>query len=225
MRLTLLAIIPLILASSVGPVDAQESTARPDLSWYFSNLIHEIDLLFHFNPEKKAEIINNHIADIQIRIDEKIVNQESIPREFEERRLDKLVALENAIDRIETNQVGMASEKSNALTVLKDRLISSVNNIRALTDINEIKICVSEFSKLKNPDNWNYDGGETDKQTLADLIDLKCNKLESAKTLGCARIDSLVLASSSEPYDRLADICPALKTIPITQVRSLLYGD
>lgn len=227
MQLALLALIPIVIFANLSPADAQESSdsARPDLSWYFSNFVHEVDLLIHFDQDKKAEIINNHINDIQARIDEKIVNQEPIPRQFEERRLEKLTALENAIDRIETNQVGMATEKSNALTVLRDRLISSVSNIKAFTDINEIRICVSEFSKLKNPDNWNYDGGEADKQALADLIDTKCNKLESAKKLCNIRIDSLALASVADSYGRLGDYCPTFKLIPVTQARTLLYGD
>lgn len=226
MHLAILMLFSMILVSSItGTVYGQISNAKPSLSWYIDNFVHEINLIIHFNPDKKAEIINNHINNIQVKINEKIENHEPVPIEFEERRLQKVEALEIAIGKIDANQDNISAEKSNALTTLKTQLTNSVESLKSLKDINEIRICVSDFSKLNDPRNWDFAGGNIQQETLANQIDERCNNLDSAKRLCQGRIDSLDLAFSDKPYENLAELCPALQSIPLTKIRSLLYGD
>ncbi len=204
--------------SVVDPVYADGHNARPDFSYYIDNFIVDIREAVTFDPDRKAQLISNHINALQDRIDEKVENNEPIPKEYEERRLDKITGLENAVLRIELNSAD--NTKSNALTVLKQKLTDNIQNFKALQDINEIRTCVSDFNALRtmNPESQITKDFATD-------IDNECNELPSAKELCHGRFNTLDLASANSAYIELSKTCPTLKSIPFEKASTIFYGE
>jgi hypothetical protein len=214
----------------VSPVHADSGETRPSLIWHVQNFVYDIREAVSFDPDKKAQLLSNHIESIQTQIDKKISNNEPIPQAYEERRLTKIVKLETQIDKIEVQeQTGIVCDgypdcKVSKLQQLKNNLLDNVNNFKALKDHNEIRTCVSDFYKLRIMTS-DAAGSNIMMETLAKNIDDKCNALPSAKELCTSHVSSLDLAFSKNPYGDLQNHCPTLKSIPMLKAQSLFNGE
>ena len=82
-------------------------------------------------------------------------------------------------------------------------------------EINEIKSLVDDFVKLKN--NRNSDNAEI----MAEKLDQKINKLGLVKQYCKEKISSLELAFEKNPYNKLQQICPALKDLSLSSAANL----
>lgn len=203
--------------STISPVYAEKTT--PSIGYYVSDIVYEIRSIVSFDPDKQAQLDNDYIESIQEKIDGRVADNRPIPAEYEERRLEVLTSLENAVSRIETNQPEQA--KSNALTVLKAKLTDNINNFKALKDHNEIRTCVSDYIILtKMNDEFGLN-----KEKFASEIDQRCNDLPSARELCVSKFSTLSLSVSKEPYKELTQHCPTLKSIPYEKASSMFYGD
>ena len=100
-----------------------------------------------------------------------------------------------------------------ALTV--QNLKSSIEMIAYADELNEIPNVVDEFLVLRTIRSTE-DGKE-----LAAKIDEKINNLDLVKMYCNQRISTLELAYENDPYEKLQQICPSLKSISFAKAAEL----
>ena len=82
-------------------------------------------------------------------------------------------------------------------------------------EFNEIEGIVNDFLVLREIRNFE------DVQIKAAKLDERINDLELVKSYCEEKISSLELSRESDPYERLQKICPALKSISLSQAMQL----
>src|SRR3972149_8890424 len=100
-----------------------------------------------------------------------------------------------------------------ALTV--QNLKSSIEMIAYADELNEIPNVVDEFLVLRTIRSTE-DGKE-----LAAQIDEKINNLDLVKMYCNQRISTLELAYENDPYEKLQQLCPSLKSVSFTKAVEL----
>jgi len=100
-----------------------------------------------------------------------------------------------------------------ALTV--QNLKSSIEMIAYADELNEIPNVVDEFLVLRTIRSTE-DGKE-----LAAKIDEKINNLDLVKMYCNQRISTLELAYENDPYEKLQQLCPSLKSVSFTKAVEL----
>ena len=183
--------IALMLLTIVPSQSFADTNANKISIGVFDRFIEDFSELFTFDKIKKDQLKLKHAMSEQARINQDIENGISIAKDRFERIKEKL---ENI------------SEKTGDLIV----------QIRLLKEQNEIRQCVSDFSKLRNI------SGEQ-RTELAKQIDDKCNNLKSTQEYCTSKIDSMSLSNEKRPYQKLQEICPKLKDYSHNKASSLLY--
>jgi len=82
-------------------------------------------------------------------------------------------------------------------------------------EFNEIQVIVNDFLVLREIRNLE------DAEIKAAQLDERINNLELVKSYCEEKISSLELSRESEPYERLQELCPALKSISLSKAMQL----
>ncbi|MGI0040642.1 MAG: hypothetical protein ACRD94_01610 [Nitrosopumilaceae archaeon] len=94
-------------------------------------------------------------------------------------------------------------------------LPATVVSVAYAGEINEIKSLVDDFIKLRN--NRNSESATE----MAEKLDQRINKLGLVKQYCNEKISSLKLAFEKNPYNKLQQICPSLKDLPLSSAANL----
>jgi len=180
---------------------------------FFFNDLREI---FIFSEERKAEFRLEQIQDIQDEIDILVAENKPIPRKLEERRMEKQVAVENALIQIKEKQPEQTQEKSGIISKLE----TVYNRLKQIGELNDIRLAIQDFQKLRDNDDLT----PIQKEALANQIDNKINAMNSVKENCTQRINSLELAFIDNPYQQIQEICPILKNTPLQKASDIIYG-
>ena len=101
------------------------------------------------------------------------------------------------------------------MTLTVQNLKSSIEMIAYADELNEIPNVVDEFLVLRTIRSTE-DGKE-----LAAKIDEKINNLDLVKMYCNQRISTLELAYENDPYEKLQQLCPSLKSVSFTKAVEL----
>ena len=181
-----------LMLLTIVPSQSFADTNSKKISFgFFDRFIEDLSELVTFDKIKKDKLRFQHAMAEQERVSQDIENGISIAKDRFERIKEKL---ENI------------SEKTRGF----------IDQIRLLKEQNEIRQCISDFSKLRN-----ISGQE--RSELAKQLDDKCNNLKSTQKYCTSRIDSALLSNENRPYQKLQEICPKLKDYSHNKASSLLY--
>ena len=92
---------------------------------------------------------------------------------------------------------------------------TSLTTVAYAGEFEEIQIAVDEFLKLRSI------RGTDEGDRLAERLDLKLNSLELVKIYCDEKISTLELSYESNPYEKLQEICPKLKTLSFSKAVEL----
>ena len=101
------------------------------------------------------------------------------------------------------------------MTLTVQNLKSSIEMIAYADELNEISKVVDEFLVLRTIKETE-DGKE-----LAAKIDERINNLDLVKMYCSQRISTLELAHENDPYEKLQQLCPSLKSISFAKAAEL----
>lgn len=202
------------------PIFAQESFGGEDIdlpfSWKVRFFFDDLREVFIFNEERKAEFRLAQIQDIQDEITKLADNNEPISRQFEDRRIEKLQKVETTLKLIKEKQPEQAQQKSDIVR----RLETVIQTLRNLGELNDIRLALQDFEKLRT----NNELTNIQRETMANQIDNRINSLDSVRDNCDQRISSMDLAFEDDPYKSIQDICPILKSTPLVTAKDIIYG-
>jgi len=101
------------------------------------------------------------------------------------------------------------------MTLTVQNLKSSIEMIAYADELDEIPNVVDEFLVLRTI------RGTEDGKELAAKIDEKINNLDLVKMYCNQRISTLELAYENDPYEKLQQLCPSLKSVSFTKAVEL----
>lgn len=184
---------------------------QTSFGWRLNSLWQDFGEWLESDPIKKAELKLQHAEENQLEIERLAVNNEPIPRELEDRRLQKILEADVVVNRIEEKQPELAQEKSGVIEKLRLGFDLAIN----AGELNEIRIAVSEFLELRNVVGDN----QVEKLAIANSIDQRINGLDLVQKYCIDKIDSLVLSEMDNPYQEVQRICPKLGGVSQTDAQ------
>ena len=101
------------------------------------------------------------------------------------------------------------------MTLTVQNLKSSIEMIAYADELNDITNVVDEFLVLRTI------RGTEDGKELATKIDERINNLDLVKMYCNQRISTLELAYENDPYEKLQQLCPSLKSVSFTKAVEL----
>jgi len=101
------------------------------------------------------------------------------------------------------------------MTLTVQNLKSSIEMIAYADELDEISKVVDEFLVLRTI------RGTEDGKELAAKIDERINNLDLVKMYCSQRISTLELAYENDPYEKLQQLCPSLKSVSFTKAVEL----
>jgi len=101
------------------------------------------------------------------------------------------------------------------MTLTVQNLKSSIEMIAYADELNDIPNVVDEFLVLRTI------RGTEDGKELAAKIDERINNLDLVKMYCNQRISTLELAYENDPYEKLQQLCPSLKSVSFTKAVEL----
>ena len=101
------------------------------------------------------------------------------------------------------------------MTLTVQNLKSSIEMIAYADELDEISKVVDEFLVLRTI------RGTEDGKELATKIDERINNLDLVKMYCNQRISTLELAYENDPYEKLQQLCPSLKSVSFTKAVEL----
>jgi len=101
------------------------------------------------------------------------------------------------------------------MTLTVQNLKSSIEMIAYADELDEISKVVDEFLVLRTI------RGTEDGKELATKIDERINNLDLVKMYCNQRISTLELAYENDPYEKLQQLCPSLKSVSLAKAVEL----
>src|SRR3972149_3561200 len=105
--------------------------------------------------------------------------------------------------------------RQGTMTSTVQNIKSSIEMIAYTDELDEISKVVDEFLVLRTI------RGTEDGKELATKIDERINNLDLVKMYCSQRISTLELAYENDPYEKLQQLCPSLKSVSFTKAVEL----
>lgn len=210
-----LLIIPIVLVMMVIPVYADNNNAKPTLQWQIKVFFEDVQELITTDPQKKAQLVLEHVEQRQIEIDYLESQNQPIPKEFEERRLAKLDQAErlvaDSMDLPFSDEHGVMPKTASDSA---DPLVKAISTLKRVGELNEIRIAYSEFPDVIN---------SGDENQIKEFNE-KINSLDTWNDYCSGTFDANEYSHDPASFDRLTEKCPALKQHSINEIKGLFNG-
>lgn len=188
-EILLLILVPLAIGAS------SDVEVTPSWRWHFDNFFEDIekDLSYDFQcfcKKSIAEIELKHANRQQALIEELEEKNLPIPIDFEERRVEKLRDAE----------IRLTAEKTSDGTLVRTDLESTIARLKAVGDINEIRILHSQMPLMK-------DASDADIQRFNERV----NALRSWKEFCTGEFDVRQFDDTKGSWEALKKRCNTLE--------------
>jgi len=164
--------------------DDLNNLEKPSLFWYFRIAIEDFNEFVYSDSDIKKRRIAEHALQMQTDINKCLYELKTCPREFEERRLQKIEQFESIVGG--------------------DSMRKPMDLIKSIGEYNEIKITISEFNQIRT-------SNLTHRELLLDQINDRVRSFSDK--LDCLKyIDFREFIDNDNYYNEIKRMCPELSS-------------
>lgn len=186
-------------------LDSEVVLPNDTFNYFLKRASENIKLTFEFNEEKKADlhlkIAEERKREIRISEERGIVIPDNVVREQRE----NVEQADRIIKKLESEPAPDPA--------LRRSIIERINNAFDQAEVSEIR---KDFQKVRNEDD------PVVKQQLATKLDDRLNKRTDVRVACFGGIDTLSIATSSKPVEKIRENCPVLKVFPQEEIRKAM---
>lgn len=183
-------------------LDSEVVLPSDRFGYFFKKASENLRLAFEFNEEKKADLLLKIAEERKrevriseergIKIDEAVVKDQRLKVEEADRIITKL------------------QTKPSPDPALRRSIIDRINNAFNEAEVSEIR---KDFQDLRN------ERDAIKKQQLASELDNKLNKRTDVRVACFGGIDTLSIATSPKPVEKIRENCPVLNVFPEKEIQ------